>query len=808
MHYRSSKIIALLLAMLMIFVSASAFAEGAGGEIQLTVTVQDTCDLSDFNPVYSVTTGEEQVKIGPDMDPNLPYTVRISFSSSSGDPITGKEIVYTLPEEMKNLQVVSAMNAAGASCKYEDGSLSFSWDGEPQSELAVSFSVTPAFPTEHDISGTYAIQSEHNKSFLKPEKHTNNKYEKLQGYGYQVYGGAILTDTTPPQWNFRHVSGNWYTVSSDGKYLHITSSGLELGGSNAVYVRELGGGSIMLTSAADDSASMLNVKSTKVNDGFITTTPASVNDEARVKLYQSGNRDLSGTYAIITEATGAAVIAEKKSDETNKLASVKYIQLEDGVTSTEREISLWSFSRVRDDWYTVSSNGKYLKINNGSLELTDRSVELYVQQQNGKVRITDGAGVALNNYGNNPAKGYIGYKTGNYQAKNEWHTLAGRSASDGTFLVLNVNGGTVTEAPKAIAAKAGEKVTLPDLEGTKNGEVFIGWADTNNLNSKVTGTNHTYHEVYKPGTAYRLKGGTNTLYAVYNSAMKAVRFCIRADGVIQDEPNGYDTKYYKGHFTVDGILKEGRWIIDIDATKPVNDYYMQNNITANLNWIPSAEQIAEALKNDGNIDFNPESQYIHWYVLKNTSNRAEPWHVDGVIRNKTQVSVTYNMNVPEAEKTLVKDMPGGYQVAPGTDILIGADEGSTMIKKPARSGYIFMGWNTQIDGSGTYYDVNRYVHLTSNLNLYAQWVSVDSRELNVRITSDWPMGKMGYVGEKITLTAELFGFDGLEYTLYWQYSTDGENWTDVPDAHDITYTFILDEVTTNYHWRAVAREIR
>jgi uncharacterized repeat protein (TIGR02543 family) len=375
-------------------------------------------------------------------------------------------------------------------------------------------------------------------------------------------------------------------------------------------------------------------------------------------------------------------------------------------------------------------------------------------------------------------------------------------------LLFNINGGTAAEVPQTITGEAGEKVVLPDLNGTKDGNAFIGWCEVNSVYLKNAGTNHTYHDVYKPGTTYTLKSGTNSLYAIYNDkGTKVVRFGIRKDGVIQDEPNGYDVKGYIGHFEVSlDVLKETHWVIDIDSTKPVNDYYVENNVTANLNWVPSAEQIADALKKEGNVVFDPETQYIHYYVMKNIPDTT--WKIDGVIRNKSSVEITYDANVPAGvDKTMVSNLPGGYQIAPGTDILIGADQGSTKIKRPALNGYYFVGWNTQKDGSGKYYSENATVHLTENLYLYAQWASIADNPLHISIDSDWPVGKTGYVGATIKLTAKLTGFEGKIYTLQWQYSTDQENWTDVPDAHDITYTYILDEVTTHYIWRVVAQDV-
>lgn len=526
------------------------------------------------------------------------------------------------------------------------------------------------------------------------------------------------------------------------------------------------------------------------------------------------DHDLSGSYALVTK-TNVMVGSKTWSDGgRQKLTSYK-AQIKDGKVQPEAdERSIWVLKHVSGDYYTVYSQtaGKYLKLvlsNHATLEETNEAnaQKLLVKRTNDGFYTFYFNGVNLNNSGNNATKGFASYTAGN--ADNEKFSLY--PASDVLYMdriIFNVNGGTGAAAPEMITAEPGTKITLPDLDATKSGERFIGWADESNFYAQVRGTNHTYHNLYKAGTQFTVSAGTKTLYAVYNPTVKTVRFGIRKDGVIQDEPNGYDVKGYIGHIEVKNVLKEGRWVIDINPTKPVNGYYVENDVTAALNFVPSAEQIAEGLMKEGGVVFDPETQYIHYYVLKCTS--ATVWKVDGVIRNKANVEITYDANVPGTEKSLIKNMPGGYQVAPGTDILIGTDEGSTEIKRPIRSGYLFMGWNTKKDGSGTYYSENASVHLKENLSLYAQWISADEEPLEIRISSDWPIGKMGYVGARITLTASLTGFEGRKYTLQWQYSTnpsDPDSWIDVPDAHDITYTYTLDETTTRYTWRVVAQDI-
>jgi uncharacterized repeat protein (TIGR02543 family) len=280
--------------------------------------------------------------------------------------------------------------------------------------------------------------------------------------------------------------------------------------------------------------------------------------------------------------------------------------------------------------------------------------------------------------------------------------------------------------------------------------------------------------------------------------------------VIQDEPSDNKIDAYKGHFTLNDVRKVGHWVIDIRSTGNVNGYYLENNVTAALTRVPTAEEIVDALKKEGNISFDPETQYVHWYVMKSKiSGSNVTWHIDGVIRSKKAVSVTYDMNVDNtAERSKIKDLPGAYQVPAGTQILIGSAENSKTIKTPTREGYVFIGWNTEADGSGTTYSGGEYMRLTQNLHLFAQWKDVSNGKLAITITSDWPQGKPAYDGTRITLTANLTGFENKDYTLQWQYSDDNrETWNDQPGENGMTMTYEMSKTTANYIWRVIAKDV-
>lgn len=115
------------------------------------------------------------------------------------------------------------------------------------------------------------------------------------------------------------------------------------------------------------------------------------------------------------------------------------------------------------------------------------------------------------------------------------------------------------------------------------------------------------------------------------------------------------------------------------------------------------------------------------------------------------------------------------------------------------------GW---LDGAYEEYGDLPYKTVGYHANYKAVTHKAVERIKSITLTSDYTRAK-GYVGEKITLTAHLSGFEGLtegvDYRLEWQYKTDNDgNWTAVRNAQGTTHTFILNQTTTHYTWRVVA----
>ena len=629
--------------------------------------------------------------------------------------------------------------------------------------------------------------------------------------------GVLIPNDNINAWTFERVTRDWYYVHSDGNYLNISSSGVSVSGTRqALLARFCDDGTFVLTDGIMDLKNgNTNFLKRSGDTSFVKTAAnltGSISDAA-YKMTQTdpdevanGSVDISGSWAITTASSGAALIVDN-----NTLKSVPYETREDGkIFYPGIKMTLWDFNRVNGNWYTVSANGKYLSLKDGKLTLSENQsdAKIFIQEYNGEYRLTAGNQFALNNNGGDPTKGYQSYGSGKAVDRNEWHTLRHAFTGVVNTLDFNANGGSPSEIPTAITGEAGDKVILPDIQATKDGHEFIGWyRNTDYYASKANNESSTCRPLLKPGTEYTLPSGNTTLYAVYNKTSRNIRFGIRADGVIQDEPNNYPSGDYKGHFWVNGIRESNTWIIDTNPMKSVNGYYLENNVTASLSRVPTADEIRNALKKEGNIPFDPEAQYIHWYVLKWTGSE---WHIDGVIRNKAQVEIAYDANVSDPnEKFNIKDFPGSYQVPVGSQILIGAAKNNNTVLTPQREGYVFRGWNTAADGSGTSYNVGAFIELRENLHLYAQWVDVMDGKLSIMVDSDWPAGKPAYRGTKITLTAKLTGFDNKDYSLQWQYSADNRaTWNDISGEDGITMTYEINEDNAHYIWRVVARDVR
>lgn len=132
------------------------------------------------------------------------------------------------------------------------------------------------------------------------------------------------------------------------------------------------------------------------------------------------------------------------------------------------------------------------------------------------------------------------------------------------------------------------------------------------------------------------------------------------------------------------------------------------------------KKIIQTAINNGNFRLgNGESiddYTIVWYVIKYQRSDSA-WHIDGLITKKSTFSVNYygNGNTSGGAPTGQSGLSTG-----STHTVLGNTGG--LRKVVGGDTYIFNGWNTSADGTGTHYDAGDKITIKgSNVTLYAEW---------------------------------------------------------------------------------------
>ncbi|MBT9776455.1 hypothetical protein GPL15_08060, partial [Clostridium sp. MCC353] len=280
-----------------------------------------------------------------------------------------------------------------------------------------------------------------------------------------------------------------------------------------------------------------------------------------------------------------------------------------------------------------------------------------------------------------------------YPNKNEGGYLEDESLAH----ILPISSNGTVELPSASAI---------GLKNRNDKKIFAGWVVGSASATDVFGPEITYSGLKKDTYFYARWIDTEA-----QGSVKA-QYYVRKDGVIQAEPSQYQEKdYFPKSPGMAGTIK--------NAMRVNNDF---DAVEANLGKIPTDATIQAAAEKAG-YSFDPETQYVRWYVIKWSSNA---WHVDGVVQEKSKYSVIYHPNK-------------------GTDYfpdIVQYDAGETVTvdysKLPVRDGYEFTGWDRNPDSSYPEYPLPEegqrapvFVMPEEDVDLYAIWKPSNNTRITV-----------------------------------------------------------------------------
>ena len=416
--------------------------------------------------------------------------------------------------------------------------------------------------------------------------------------------------------------------------------------------------------------------------------------EATISAANGENLQATGFVAYdfsFVDANGNKV--EPKGD-----VSVTYSNVSTTIPSSE----VYRVYHVTDDGNVEAVEDSKVTVSDGQVTFTANSFSSY-------------AVVGYNTI--QPAVNAEGTENSDTNASEDNIALAANSYT----VSFNINGGNGT-TPSNVTAGKGKIITLPSGDAFRRSNYeLVGWSE--NSNAIKTYENVGQYPIYPCGEKFEVTKNTK-LYAVWaqNSGKFRAKLsvAVRTDGNTPGEPSiNYDNvyKYYVEDLTESNILKyisPAKTVAGVDAVKTVLTDAFYQKITAK-----NAENKGSSTK----PYYNPDTQYIEWYVVK-YQNNDNTFHVDGTIKDKNVVTLSYEKNgatsgiLPDSSTAYVQDNKVITVSQPG-NLYNRRDPNSWQELK--KSGYVFSGWNTAADGKGKAYQPGDTITLSENITLYAQW---------------------------------------------------------------------------------------
>ena len=255
-------------------------------------------------------------------------------------------------------------------------------------------------------------------------------------------------------------------------------------------------------------------------------------------------------------------------------------------------------------------------------------------------------------------------------------------------------------------------------------------------------------------------------------------------------PDVPDTVFISMNGTVANVTGPETYIIETDKlTINSGNYTFKNN---DKTW---GMRVGEGQISGGYYNSVIDARLIKdGYAMFSNTDPKNRFTYPYVIR--PAVTVTYDENDDNESQTKTETVQKGVEIQL-TDIeTIGFTRGN----------YIFTGWNTKADGTGTAYYDGQSVTLNDNVTLYAQWVepatapTISAQPGNLTLTYGYTEGSLSVTAAAATDTT----YDSLTYQWY-SCKSDGTEGTAIdttqePTAAQATYAIPTGKGAGTYYY--------
>lgn len=357
--------------------------------------------------------------------------------------------------------------------------------------------------------------------------------------------------------------------------------------------------------------------------------------------------------------------------------------------SSDSKQTLWTFERYKNTpyYYIINNfNGKAMNLSgDGPDDLSGKPIELWKQYD-------------ANNEDNSDFLWYFkdtgdGYVNIYNKMTNKALDITNGEDADGVVLQQYAPNGTASQKFKLVNYS---QVYFPTREKYANNNIYINSATPVKKGCKFLGwsTSANGNVVYQPGAEYKndQNGGTVTLYAKWTAWKHTVTYDknVPANSKKTDVKNmpGNQTKIYDQNLT-------------LQSNVPTRIGYTFVKWTTNKDGTGTAYQPGSQYSYNRDSDGGTVTLYAVW----------TPW----------KYTVRYDKNVPaNSSSQTVSNMPADQTKTEEVVLTLSSN-------KPSRNGYIFNGWQAQINGKAVDYQPGAKLSYDvddkdgSTIILKAQW---------------------------------------------------------------------------------------